>query len=436
MTEVFILKKKIWQTMLIVIWICFLVFESWFFQGYMGDELRTVAERPEADAFASKERMSLSFLCKDIYIDGVLIRNYELTHPIVSGGGEFWFPATPLWKLRLGFEMDIDREDMILLLEDKFAYPGSISDAQLAVNDFNMRYDAEVHSGFRLMSAENLYAHRSKSRLLMDLEEEDFRRLNLYTDKFPEFFTKLSQLRVKFPLAEKVFTSLGIFSSLERDLISGHASYVKINDCIYLPLSWFKSSKVFGWSSHYDNLTGLYISTNPERQASSWFSEQNASFIAGCAEYMRGWNRELSFEDAVYFEYLFRHESTVYGIPQTFLMAVCRGEGMFRPEVIGGGAIGMMQIMPRTGEAQGYSREMLMDPHYNIQFGAMYIRNFMRKYDGDIIKTMSAYNQGSGTVASGSYRTDYAYRILWHEENIIKWLSNRGYATQFNDDLR
>ncbi len=430
------MKRKIWQTLLIMLWVSIFIFEAWFFQGYMGDELRTAAEESEAEALASKESVELSFFCKDIYIDGVLIRNYELIHPILFGGGEYWFPATPLWKLRLGFETDIDRTDMIFLLEDRVSYPGSISDGQLAINDFSMRYNAELHSGFRLMSAENLYAQRSKTRLLMDLEAEDFRRFNLYSDKFPEFFEGLNQFCAEFPLAKKALGVLGIPPSLERELIAEHASYVKIDGCIYLPLSWFEYSEDFGWSSHYDELTGLYISTDPARRASSWFSEQNASFIAGCAEYMRAWNRELSFEDAVYFEYLFRHESTVYDIPQTFLMAVCRGEGMFRPEVIGGSAIGMMQIMPRTGEAQGYSREMLLDPHYNIEFGAMYIRNFMRRYSGDIIKTMSAYNQGSGTVSSGSYRTDYAYRILWHEENIIEWLRSRGYATEFAQDLR
>ena len=430
------MKKKIWQIALILLWICFLVFEAWFFQGYMGDELRTPASHPEANAFASKECIDLRFLCNDIYIDGVLIRNYELTHPIVSGGGEFWFPATPLWKLRLGFDMDINREDKIFILEDKNSYPGPISDAQLAINKFDLRYNAEVHSGYRLMSADNLYEQRSKDRLSLDLEAEDSERLNLYMDKFPEFFEGLDQACSEFPLVKKAVDALGLSASLGRNLISGHASYVKIKGCTYLPLSWFEASEDFGWSYHYDNLTGLYISTDPKREARSWYSQENASFIAGCAEYMRGWNRELSFLDAVYFEYLFRHESTVYGIPQTFLMAVCRGEGMFRPEVIGGGAIGMMQIMPRTGEAQGYSREMLLDPHYNIEFGAMYIRNFMRKYKGDIIKTMSAYNQGSGTVSSGSYSTDYAYRILWHEENIIEWLESRGYETQFIDDLR
>jgi soluble lytic murein transglycosylase-like protein len=55
-----------------------------------------------------------------------------------------------------------------------------------------------------------------------------------------------------------------------------------------------------------------------------------------------------------------------------------------------------MQLMPATAKALG------ADPHdvaQNIDAGARLLRDLLLKYDGDVVKALSAYNAGPGAVA-------------------------------------
>ena len=146
---------------------------------------------------------------------------------------------------------------------------------------------------------------------------------------------------------------------------------------------------------------------------------------------MRSNNRRLSYPESLYFAYLFRHEGEVSGVDPVFLMAVARGESQYRKNVVGGSAIGIMQIMPRTGARFGYSVAALYDPHMNIQFGASYIARFLHNY-GNVITAMAAYNAGPGKVASGDYSTGYSERVLGHQQTILGWLRSRGCNTAFD----
>jgi len=55
-----------------------------------------------------------------------------------------------------------------------------------------------------------------------------------------------------------------------------------------------------------------------------------------------------------------------------------------------------MQLMPATAETLG------VDPHdlrQNIEGGTRLLRELLIKYDGDVVKTLAAYNAGEGAVA-------------------------------------
>jgi soluble lytic murein transglycosylase len=70
------------------------------------------------------------------------------------------------------------------------------------------------------------------------------------------------------------------------------------------------------------------------------------------------------------------------------------------------GAVGLMQIMPETGEWIGhkidpelaYSLDMLEDPATSIEYGCWYLHFLSERFDGSIIEIVSAYNAGHGTV--------------------------------------
>ena len=60
------------------------------------------------------------------------------------------------------------------------------------------------------------------------------------------------------------------------------------------------------------------------------------------------------------------------------------------------GAVGLMQLMPAT------AKEMFVadawDPAQNIEGGARYLRILANQYDGDVQKTLAAYNAGPEAV--------------------------------------
>ena len=85
------------------------------------------------------------------------------------------------------------------------------------------------------------------------------------------------------------------------------------------------------------------------------------------------------------------------GLPPEFVASVANVESAFRPEAVSPkGAIGVMQLMPATAKSLG------ADPHdvrQNIDAGARLLRELLLKYDGDVVKALSAYNAGPGAVA-------------------------------------
>lgn len=84
------------------------------------------------------------------------------------------------------------------------------------------------------------------------------------------------------------------------------------------------------------------------------------------------------------------------GLPPALVESVARVESNLRPEAVSPkGALGVMQLMPAT------ARALEADPHntaQNIDAGARLLRELLIKYDGDVVKALSAYNAGSGAV--------------------------------------
>jgi hypothetical protein len=93
---------------------------------------------------------------------------------------------------------------------------------------------------------------------------------------------------------------------------------------------------------------------------------------------------------------LIRSAAIREGLPPEFVASVAKVESAFRANAISPkGAIGIMQLMPATAQALG------ADPHdvrQNIDAGTRLLRDLLLKYDGDVVKALSAYNAGAGAV--------------------------------------
>ncbi len=92
-----------------------------------------------------------------------------------------------------------------------------------------------------------------------------------------------------------------------------------------------------------------------------------------------------------------REAAALYQLPEAFLRAIMRVESDFNPTVVSrAGAIGLMQLMPRTAASMGVRDPF--DPRQNILGGARYLRILANLFQGDLILTVAAYNAGEGAV--------------------------------------
>ena len=82
-------------------------------------------------------------------------------------------------------------------------------------------------------------------------------------------------------------------------------------------------------------------------------------------------------------------------------LAVAKIESGFRPHVVSSaGAIGVMQIMPRTGrDLFGLSRTELFNPAVNIRAGVTFLDQLIDRYGGRVDLALSHYNGGSRVTA-------------------------------------
>jgi soluble lytic murein transglycosylase-like protein len=87
------------------------------------------------------------------------------------------------------------------------------------------------------------------------------------------------------------------------------------------------------------------------------------------------------------------------GLPPAIVRSIARAESGYREDAVSPkGAIGLMQLMPKTAlELNADPR----DPEQNADAGARYLRDLLQKYENDphqVSKAFAAYNAGPAAV--------------------------------------
>lgn len=107
--------------------------------------------------------------------------------------------------------------------------------------------------------------------------------------------------------------------------------------------------------------------------------------------------RENYFRKEVPFGGIIYDEAKKNDLRPEFVAAVVQAESKFKPTArSGAGAIGLMQLVPKTGRWMG-ARD-LTNPAQNISAGTKYLKYLHDRFDGNETKVIAAYNAGEGNV--------------------------------------
>lgn len=100
-----------------------------------------------------------------------------------------------------------------------------------------------------------------------------------------------------------------------------------------------------------------------------------------------------------------RYDAIIKGVAQRYqvdpalVKAVIHAESRFNPRAISRkGAMGLMQLMPTTAKMLGVRQPLAISD--NINGGVKYLAQLLKRYNGNVIKSVAAYNAGAGAVDS------------------------------------
>ncbi|WP_230470071.1 lytic transglycosylase domain-containing protein [Lujinxingia vulgaris] len=131
--------------------------------------------------------------------------------------------------------------------------------------------------------------------------------------------------------------------------------------------------------------------------SSTQASEEDAPEVSRAREQARRGLPGSFSEREAYFDDLIEEAALAYDLPFGFIKAVIRVESAFQPHVVShAGAMGLMQLMPRTAESLGVTNAF--DARQNVFGGAKFLRILIERYDGDINLILAAYNAGDVAV--------------------------------------
>lgn len=333
------------------------------------------------------------FFLKNISINGTQIFNYELNNPLFTYKGAAYVPLDSGMSKVLGLQAEMDWESRTLKLLVQAPAQKSVSDGTLQSNlqDVTCEVISDVQViAYKAASAET---------------EEDAAAKEAAGEIVP-------------PELSAVKLDLGELPLLRSS-----------NQTLYFPVKVLAQPEASGWSLFYDSYSGLYISTSEAVEAKTYFNEPQSRYIRGLVNYIRKCNSSYTVEAAQDLVAIMQHEARIYKIDHTLLLAMAQKESTFNPKTVAaGGSVGLMQILPSTAKGYGVSKAQLLDTHANVQLGARYLRERLDRFDGNITKALSAYNQGTGAVSRGSYSTRYASRILGAQAQLKSYMADNGYG--------
>lgn len=128
--------------------------------------------------------------------------------------------------------------------------------------------------------------------------------------------------------------------------------------------------------------------------------------VAQVLSHLTGRHTQLSRRDLIAVATTIVAEAKRHQLDPSLVLAVILVEsGCYNLAVSHVGALGLMQLMPSTGEELARKHgiawsgeESLFDPVVNIKLGTAYLKQLSDRYHGDVMLALSAYNWGPGRI--------------------------------------
>lgn len=128
-------------------------------------------------------------------------------------------------------------------------------------------------------------------------------------------------------------------------------------------------------------------------KSSSVKTQTKQSYSSNCTE----WTNWQINQKAKPFNESISKYSRQYGVDSNLIKSVITAESCFKSKALShAGARGLMQLIPATAKRFGVTKSY--HPDQNIRGGVKYLKFLLARYNGNLEKTIAAYNAGEGKV--------------------------------------
>lgn len=164
---------------------------------------------------------------------------------------------------------------------------------------------------------------------------------------------------------------------------------------------------------------GLYTYANAEWVAASTGLSRPARCQSALLAQQWGWSGramqtlanagcwgDLTVSYPLAYESTLAPQAQELGLNLSWVYGLIRSESVFRPDAVSAaGALGLMQLMPATGQHVAArlglvldGREALLNPQTNLTVGSSHLGTLLKRFDGSELLATAAYNAGSQRV--------------------------------------